>query len=224
MPTNHYDDIALSHYINLGTLELSNERLRGYFSACFQQAIDDSGCYPAWTCITCIGNGAATSEFGELPQTCPVCGSSRVFEVATFQGRSTVVGKTFESAVRCLLKNRFGLPAVSTPGNTNTHDLEITARIAIETKGSPRQIRNPNGSISAIPRPGLERSDTWKKAQANAQNFRSRNRYAPFYIASNAVPPDLVGYRSDAVSGIFNVSQADRLQSLVDEIQETIST
>ena len=118
--------------------------------------------------------------------------------------------------------SRFELPAVPTPGNTNTHDIEITARIAIETKGSPRQVSNPNGTVTEIPRPGLERSDTWKKAQANAQNFRSRNQHTPFYVISNAVPSELVGYRSYTINGIFNVCQADRLRSLVDEIREYI--
>ena len=179
-------------------------------------------CYPAWACVTCIGGGTTTAEFGNLPRQCPVCGSRRVFEVATFQGRASIVGKVFEIAVRYLLTTKFELPAVPTPGNTNTHDVEVTSRVAIETKGSPRYVQNPDNTVTTIARPGLERSDTWKKAQANALKFRRLNRNSPFFIVSNAVPSDLVGYRSDEITGIFNVTQTNRLDSLVAEIRAAI--
>ena len=174
---------------------------------------------PVWPALA---SGTATAEFGNLPQICPVCGSNRVFEVATFQSRSSIVGNVFESAVLHLLVTRFELPTASTPGNTDTHDIEVTPRVAIETKGSPRIVRNPDNTVTEIARPGLERSDTWKKAQANARNFRRRNLNTPFYIVSNAVPSDLVGYRSDDITGIFNISQVDRLNSLVAEIRAAI--
>ena len=222
MPTVQYDEIARDNYHHISSSELSNGRLRDYFNGCFQQAIDEKACYPAWACVACIGSGTATAEFGNLPQICPVCGSNRVFEVATFQSRSSIVGNVFESAVLHLLVTRFELPAASTPGNTDTHDIEVTPRVAIETKGSPRIVRNPDNTVTKIARPGLERSDTWKKAQANARNFRRRNLNTPFYIVSNAVPSDLVGYRSDDITGIFNISQVDRLNSLVAEIRAAI--
>ena len=113
---------------------------------------------------------------------------------------------------------KFELPAVPTPGNTNTLDIEVTPRVAIETKGSPRQLLNPDKTVTRFNRPGLERSDTWKKAQANALKFRCQNREAPFYIISNAVPGSLVGYRSDEISGIFDITQVNRVNSLVAEI------
>ncbi len=222
MPTIQYEEIAQNNYHHIGNQALSNERLRDYFNGCFQQAIDEKSCYPAWACVACIGIGTATAKFGNLPQICPVCGSDRVFEVATFQSRSSIVGNVFESAVLHLLATQFELPAAPTPGNTNTHDIEVTPRIAIETKGSPRIVRNLDKTVTEIARPGLERSDTWKKAQANARNFRRLNRDAPFYIVSNAVPPELVGYRSDDITGIFNISQVDRLKSLVAEIRASL--
>ena len=140
MPTVQYDEIARDNYHHISSSELSNGRLRDYFNGCFQQAIDEKACYPAWACVACIGSGTATAEFGNLPQICPVCGSNRVFEVATFQSRSSIVGNVFESAVLHLLVTRFELPTASTPGNTDTHDIEVTPRVAIETKGSPRQL------------------------------------------------------------------------------------
>jgi hypothetical protein len=119
------------------------------------------------------------------------------------------------------LFTRFELLALPTPGNTNTHDVEVTPRVAIETKRSPRYVQNPDNTVTTISRPGLERSDTWKKAQANTRNFRKNNQASPFYVVTNAVPANLVGYRSDDINGIFNVGQANRLSSLVDEIRAT---
>lgn len=222
MPSIPYDEIVHTNYAHIAIQELTNGRLQNYFNGCFQQVIDTVSCYPAWACVSCIGGGTTTAEFGNLPRECPVCGSRRVFEVATFQGRASIVGKVFELAVRYLLSTRFELPALPTPGNTNTHDVEVTPRVAIETKGSPRYVQNPDYSVTTIARPGLERSDTWKKAQANALKFRRQNKNAPFFIVSNAVPSDLVGYRSDEITGIFNISQANRLDSLVAEIRGAI--
>ncbi len=218
MATIQYDAMAQGNYVlHLGGGELSNNSLRHYFDGCFQQAIDEAGCYPAWACMACIERG-----YGNRPRRCPTCNSLKVFEVATFQGRAPVVGGVFESAVRYLLTTRFELPAVSTPGNTITHDIEVTPRIAIETKGSPRRLLNPDHTTTSLQRPGLERSDTWKKAQANAQNFRRLNPDSPFYVVTNALPPALMGYRSYDVTGIFNITQADRVASLVAEIQLAI--
>ena len=221
MPSTLYDDIAAANYRQfIGERALTNERLRHYFEASFQGAIDAMGCYPAWACIACIANGAATAQFGNAPQRCPMCEAAKVFEIATFQSRASVVGSVFESAVRHLLITKFELPAVSTPGNTRTHDIEITS--AIETKGSPRQVQNPDHTVSALSRPGLERSDTWKKAQANTTNYRRNNRTRPFFIVSNAVPADLVGYRSDDITGIFNITLASRVDALVSEINAAL--
>ena len=223
MPPIPYDEVAQANYaLHLGNRALNNNALRHYFDGCFQQAIDTVACYPAWACVACIGGGTTSAAFGNLPRKCPTCGSRRVFEVATFQGRSSIVGKVFEAAVRHILSTRFELPVAFTPGNTNTHDLEVTSRVAIETKGSPRLVQNPDDTVTTIQRPGLERSDTWKKAQANALKFRRQNRNSPFFIVSNAVPSDLVGYRSDEITGIFNITQANRLDSLVAEIRAAI--
>ena len=222
MPPIPYDEIVQTNYGHVGGQTLTNSRLQNYFNGCFQQVIDSVSCYPAWACVSCIGGGTTTAEFGNLPKQCPICGSKRVFEVATFQGRAPIVGKVFETAVRYLLSARFELPALPTPGNTNTHDVEVTPKIAIETKGSPRYVQNPDNTVTTIARPGLERSDTWKKAQANARIFRRHNQTTPFYIVTNALPLSLVGHRSDDISGIFNIAQANRLDSLVEEIRAAI--
>lgn len=218
MPSIAYDAIAADGYRKfLDGVLLTNQRLRYYFDYCFQHAIDDVGCYPAWACIGCLGK-SATAEFGNTPKRCPKCDSDKVYEIATFQSRASVVGNVFEKAVIRLLVTKFELPATLTPGNTRTHDIEITNRVAVETKGSPRRLLNPDDTPTTFARPGLERSDTWKKAQANARNFRMRNRDAPFFIVSNAVPPNLVGYRSDDITGIFDITKADRVNAFVDEV------
>ena len=223
MPSIQYDEVAQANYaLHLGNRALNNNALRHYFDGCFQQVIDEAGCYPAWVCINCVKEGDASASFGNRPRRCPLCKSDKVFEVATFQSRAPVVGGAFESAVRHLLTTRFELPAVSTPGNTVTHDIEVTPRVAIETKGSPSQLLNPDGTITKFSRPGLERSDTLKKAQANARNFRHGNSRAEFYIVSNAVPTHLEGRRYDDITGIFNITQANRLDSLVAEIRAAI--
>lgn len=218
MPNIAYDAIAEDGYRKfLDGVSLTNQRLRYYFDYCFQHAIDDVGCYPAWACIGCLGR-STTAAFGNAPKRCPTCESDKVYEIATFQSRASVVGNAFENAVMRLLITKFELPAAFTPGNTRTHDIEVTSRVAIETKGSPRQLLNPDKTITPLNRPGLERSDTWKKAQANARNFRMRNRDAPFFIVSNAVPHSLVGYRSDDITGIFDITKVDRVNAFVDEV------
>ncbi len=223
MPSIRYEEVAQTNYaLHLGKRVLNNNALRHYFDSCFQQVIDEAGCYPAWVCMNCVGEGEASASFGNRPKRCPLCKSDRVFEVATFQSRAPVVGNAFEGAVRHLLTTRFELPAVPTPGNTITHDIEVTPRVAIETKGSPRQLLNPDGSVTRFNRPGLERTDTRKKAEANARNFRRGNKDAKFYIVSNAVPNDLEGRRYDDITGIFTITQANRLNALVEEIRAAI--
>jgi hypothetical protein len=116
----------------------------------------------------------------------------------------------------------FRLPLTYTPGNTRTHDLEVTPEIAIEAKGSPSRVTNPNGTFTHLGRPGMERSDTHKKAFDNAHTYRERNRDGLFFIVSNVVPPDLVGYRSDNVNGIFDVTKLERLQAMMIEIEDKV--
>ena len=225
MPNTRYDASAGANYATHfgGNAPLTNPRLQNYFNGCFQQSIDEAGCYPAWACLTCMAGRQPTAEFGNRPTKCPTCDSRETYEIATFQARSSVVGNAFEAAVRYILITKFELPAMPTPGNTRTHDIEVTPRIAIEAKGSPRQLLNPDRTVTRFPVPGMERSDTKKKAFDNAHTFRQRNPRLPFYIVSNAVPSDLVGYRSEDVTGIFNITQANRTESLVAEINAALA-
>ena len=153
MPPIQYDAIARDNYFHIGNRELTNGRLQDYFNGCFQQAIDSVACYPAWACVACIGGGTTTAEFGNMPRYCPVCKSRQVFEIATFQGRASIVGKVFESAVRYLLTTGFELPAVSTPGNTNTHDIEVTPRLRLRPRVRPATCKTPTPPLPRFTAP-----------------------------------------------------------------------
>lgn len=74
-----------------------------------------------------------------------------------------------------------------------------------------------------MPRPGLMRSDTLKKAVANARNFRRGHRSGHFYVVTNALPSGLVGIREDDVSGYFDLTKTARVREFASEIGELIA-
>ena len=130
------------------------------------------------------------------------------------------MGAAFLDALITLLERAFEVQLLPSPAGTRTHDLEIPHRIAVEVKGSPARITNPDGSIRKLARPGLERSDTQKKAFDNARAFRQVNPKVPFYIASNAIPSKFVGYWDEHVTGIIDVTKTERLEFLVEQIKQ----
>ena len=217
--TEPYDSIATSNFSRFLSQGINNQRLRSYYSACFQDAIDSFHVYPCWACSNCIKDGNTTAGLGNKPKppVCPTCQSHTIFEIATFQARASVVGNAFSSAFACVMVNHYNIPLVPTPGNTRTHDFEVTEEVAIEAKGSPGRITNPDGSITQLERPGMERSDTRKKAFDNGRTFRQRNPSAYFCVVSNSVPSDLVGYRNRDVNAVFDVTKADRMEAMIRE-------
>ena len=157
--TDTYHRIAMENYpFDRG--QLTNEALRSYFDRCFDDALSLSGHYPAYGCVDCALRSTGVLYLGEKPKACQDCGSDRVFELGTFQGRAPVYGASFTSAVQVLLRRCFSINLRPTPHNTKTHDLEASPRIAIEVKGSARQIKLRNGQSIRLSRPGLLRSDT----------------------------------------------------------------
>jgi len=220
--TEPFDSIARDAFDRILGSSLTNSRLRDYFNACFQDSIDHYGVYQCWACVNCLRHGNATQGWGEPPSTCPTCHSTIVYEIATFQARAPIVGSAFASAFSYLMQTHFRLPLVATPGNTRTHDFEVTPNIAIETKGSPASVTNPDGTLTHLGRPGMERSDTRKKAFENARTYRQRNERGSFFVVSNAVPSDLVGYRNRDVTAVFDVTKVDRLQAMTREIQDSV--
>jgi hypothetical protein len=220
--TEPYDSIAKGNYSRILRPRLTNATLREYFNACFQESIDYHALYQCWSCVNCLHNGRATQGWGKPPTSCPQCQSPAVYEIATFQARSPIVGNAFASAFSYLMQTFYQLPLVPTPGNTRTHDFEVTVDIAIETKGSPNRVVNPDGTITSLGRPGMERSDTRKKAFDNARTYRQRNPTGLFFVVSNEIPSDLVGYRNRDVTAVFDATKVDRLEAMLSEIQDKV--
>ncbi|MGD0355840.1 MAG: hypothetical protein ABSB31_10480 [Dehalococcoidia bacterium] len=217
-----YVQIAHTAYNKYLSSSLTNAHLKDYFNSCFQASIDHFATYQSWTCVNCLKSGKATQGWGQPPSKCPNCRSTAVYETGTFQARASVVGKAFANAFSYLMKIQFRLPLITTPGNTGTHDFEVTPDIAIEAKGSPSSFNNPDGRVTHLDRPGMKRSDTKKKAFDNAHTYRERKPKGLFFIVSNVIPPSLVGFRSADIDAIFDVTKIDRLQAMINEISERI--
>ncbi len=221
--TEPFDTIARQAYERVINDQVTNARLRDYFNTCFQNSIDYYGLYQCWSCVDCLRNGEATQGWGEPPSSCPHCHSSAVYEIATFQARSPIVGNALASAFSYLMQTYYRLPLFPTPGNTRTRDFEVTGDIAIETKGSPSKVINPDSTVTDLGRPAMERSDTRKKAFDNARTYRQRNPTGLFFVVSNAIPSDLVGYRNRDVTAVFDANKVDRLEAMMSEIQDRIN-
>ena len=214
-----YDSIAIDSFSRFLSEGVSNQGLRRYYAACFQDSIDRFAIYQSWACSSCISEARTTAGWGEKPSQCPTCALGTVYEIATFQSRSTVVGNAFGSAFFYLMRTYYRIPIVPTPGNTGTHDFEVSGGIAIEAKGSPARVLNPDRSVTRLSRPGMERSDTEKKAFANGRLYHQRNQSGYFCIVSNAVPSHLVGYRGSDVNAIFDVTKVERIEAMIEEIR-----
>ena len=216
-----YDQIALDNY-SFEQGSLTNGTLRSYFDRCFDRALEQSGLYPAFGCINCAFDGTAEIVLGEKPTHCPQCGSDRVFQLATFQGRAPVYGSTFASAVKTLFNLQFDIELLDTPQNTKTHDLEASPRIAIEVKGSARRIRLHDGSTVLLDRPGMLRSDTEKKAESNARNYKRLNSSGTFFVVTNALPDRLRGIRTDDIDGYFDLTKVNRVEAFAREVHQLL--
>jgi hypothetical protein len=169
-----YDTIARQAYEKILGKEITNVRLRDYYNSFFQESIDHYGAYQCWACFDCHRHQKATQGWGKPPSKCPQCNSKRVYEIATFQARASILDNAFTSTFSFLMQTHYKLPLVSTSGHKRTHDFEVTPDVAIEVKGSPASVTNPDSSLARLGRPGLERSDTRKKVFDNARTYRQR--------------------------------------------------
>ncbi len=219
---DRYQRIATSNY-RFDDGPLTNSALMSFFDRCFDEALNISGLYPAYGCIVCATNSSGKIYLGEKPRVCRDCGSKRVFELATFQGRAPVYGATFVGAVQVLFQRRFDLALTPTPHNTRTHDLEASPQIAIEAKGSARRVRLSGSDSVNLKRAGLRRSDTEKKAEANARTYKRFNPSGTFYVVTNALPDRLRGIRTDDIDGYFDLTKAARVEAFAREIREKMS-
>lgn len=201
---------------------IQNADLRLYFDECFERIIDHFGIYPCWVCIDCMARGTVAYDWGKNPSRCPNCDSRRTFQVGTFNSWASRVGTMFGAATNHLLREAFEMPIHETPGNTTTHDFEVSSHVAIEAKGSPRRVRNPNGTVYELKRPGMSRTDTRKKAFANAGTFKRRNPNAYFGIVTNSLPSNLLNYHNDVVNRVVNLTRLEEIEVLIRDLGEHV--
>jgi len=62
------------------------------------------------------------------------------------------------------------------------------------------------------------RTDTKKKAFANASEWHKRFPNGHFFIITNAMPNELRAWRDDKIDAIYDVTNKNQLNKLVDEI------
>ncbi len=217
-----YAHIAESNY-RVVSKRLTHATLQRYFDDCFNDAISQSGLYPAWVCMQCSPSNSGSIRYGIKPNTCPVCDTDRVFEVATFQGRAPVVGSTFRAAVQALMRFRFELELRSTSSGITTHGLEASHEIAIEAKGSPLSYHSPDGTVFNPQRPGLMRSDTRKKTLANARQYKLANESGTYFVVTNALPTQWREQRPDAVDKLFDLTEPSEVERFVNEVDARLN-
>lgn len=202
---------------------ITNGSLTRYFDACFRDTLDHFEIWPCWACVGCLKQARSTIRWGEKPGTCPLCGSRSVYEIATFNARASKVGDTFGWAFLNLMWEHFRVPVFPTPRSARTHDFEVTEHVAIEAKGSPSNVRNPDGTSYHPGRPGMRRTDTERKAFRNGAMFHQANRDAYFCIATNALPTRLEAYRSQQdVNSIIVVTRVDNIEAFIRDIGSRI--
>lgn len=220
-PQEPYLTIARQNYDRhiRGSAAPTNQHLRAYFDGCFNGTLEHFGLYASWVCVICMRENRSTYGWGRKPRRCPTCTQPTTYQVATFNAWAAPVGNVFTAAVYYLMREAFRIPLHETPGNTTTHDLEVTSSVAIEAKGSPAYVTNPDGSRYHLGRPGMQRSDTEKKGFANAATYKRRNPNAYFTILTNDLPPRLLNYRNDVVNGIFNVTRREEIEVFIRDIQ-----
>jgi len=138
--------------------------------------------------------------------------------VGTYQAWASKTGDAFEWAFYYLMTEKMGIPLIKSRAASETNDFEVRGKIGIEAKGSATYIKNPDGSVYSLGRAGMLRSDTKKKAFSNAKEFKRKKLGLYFYIVTNAMPDELIGYKDRDIDGIFDVTKKNQLEKLVTEL------
>lgn len=207
---------ASNYKRTIGKKGLSNVTLSDYFADCFNNTSTLFGLYKCWICVACLSVNKFSHGWGDKPKLCPTCGKP-TYEVATFQARASHVGRAFQYACRYLLKESYGIKAELTGEKTPLYDLEIRPDVVVEAKGSPEFIVNPDKSKSSLGRAGMSRSDTEKKAFANANEWKRRFPKGHFFIVTNSLPVRMRAYKDEKVDGIFDITKKSQLDEFVAE-------
>jgi hypothetical protein len=214
-----YLQIAKENYTIIEKNRITNDSLSRYFTKCFNDICRAIGLYKCWICVRCLELSKYSAGWGDKPKTCPQCGEKATYEVATFQARASYVGEMFQWAFWLLLKREFKIEAKPTSDTTRLYDLELRPDIVIEAKGSPDYLINPDGTHSRLGVPGMMRSDTKKKAFANAKAWNMRFPKGHFFVVTNAIPNELLSYRDDTIQAIYDVTKKNQLESLISDLK-----
>jgi len=213
-----YNKIAEQAYDVIRNSGLSDKTLSQYFEGCFNDLWKDLDLYMCWICVSCLRLQRFSYGWGKKPRKCAVCGSP-TYEVATFQSRASYVGRMFEWACTYLLKESVNIHSDHRSHKTKLYDFELKPDVVVEAKGSPSYILNPDGTTSLLGRAGLSRSDTRKKAFANARAWRRRFPRGHFYIITNSLPKELFAYRDDDITGVYDISRLNQFNDFVSDLR-----
>lgn len=214
-----YLRIAKQNYPIIERNGITNDSLSRYFTQNFNDVCSAMSLYKCWVCVRCMELGKFSYGWGDKLNECPQCNEKTTYEVATFQARASYVGEVFQWAFWLLLKNKYNIVARPTSDTTRLYDLEIRPDVVIEAKGSPEYVINPDGSHSKMDRPGMQRSDTKKKAFANAKEWSMRFPKGHFFVVTNAIPNELRSYRNDIVKAVYDVTKKNQLESLISDLK-----
>jgi len=213
---------ASNYKKSIGEKGLSNATLSDFFADCFSNVSALFGLYKCWICVNCLAKHKYSNGWGDKPKSCPECGKP-TYEVATFQARASHVGRAFQYACRFLLKESYRIDAELTGERTPLYDLEIRPDLVIEAKGSPEFVVNPDKGTSSLGRAGMSRSDTHKKAFANATEWKRRFPKGHFFILTNSLPVNLRAYKDEKIDGIFDITKKIQLDEFVSETKRLMA-
>lgn len=216
-----YRSVLKDNFKVLEGKPLSDESLTRYFNGCFNDIYRMAGLYKTWVCVKCLSVGRYNYGWGDKPTACDQCGN-KVYEVATFQARASYVGNVFDYGCQYILNEKYNISTNPTSESTHLYDFEIRFDIVIECKGSPKYVLNPDGTRSNLTRAGMLRTDTEKKAFANAKKWHNRFPNGSFYVLTNAVPNHLRAYRNETIKAIFDFTKKRQVDSFVSEVQSLI--
>lgn len=165
--------------------------------------------------------GPAQLWLGDKPQKCHIC-NNKVYEVGTFQARASYSGNMFDYGCQYILNEKYDIRTNSTSDQTRLCDFEIRLDIVVESKGSPKYVLNPDGTRSNLNRAGMLRTDTKKKAFANAKKWNNRFPKGSFYILTNALPNHLRAYRNETMRAIFDFTKKSQVEFFVEKVRALI--
>lgn len=224
MPIEYLSIIRRNYNAFIDGKKVSDDSLQRFFDGCFKDIALARPLPKMWICPDCLTHRPrelvldSSYGHGDKPKLCGEC-ARKVYQISTFQARASFSGTTFMYACYYLVTEQFDLKTTISGSETKLYDLEFANDVVAELKGSPRSVSNIDGSVSRLDRPGMKRTDTKKKAFDNSAEWRSYFPNGHFYILTNANPDRFRYFRSQTVSGIYNITKAKQLLKFVEEIR-----